>query len=55
MNNVKKRLQLLYPTNHDLNIAESEKSFEVFMKIRLEKMKIINKDIKTETIEYAIV
>ena len=54
LNNVKKRLQLLYPGSHELNISESEKSFEVFMKIRLEKMNVTEKDVKTETIEYAL-
>lgn len=54
LNNVKKRLQLLYPFTHELNIAESAKSFEVFMKIRLEKMNVTGNDVKTETLEYAI-
>jgi len=54
LNNVKKRLQLLYPAAHELNIAESTKSFEVFMKIRLEEMNVPEKDVKTETIEYAM-
>ncbi len=54
LNNVKKRLQLLYPAAHELNIAESTKSFEVFMKIRLEEMNVTEKGVKTETIEYAI-
>jgi sensor histidine kinase YesM len=54
LNNVKKRLQLLYPAAHELNIAESAKSFEIFLKIRLEKMNVTDNDIKTETIEYAI-
>ncbi len=35
LNNVKKRLQLLYPETHSLNIIESEMSYEVFMKIAL--------------------
>lgn len=34
LNNVKKRLKLLYPYTHELNIAESQLSFEIFMKIR---------------------
>jgi sensor histidine kinase YesM len=54
LNNVKKRLQLLYPSAHELNIAESTNSFEVFMKIRLEETNVIEKDIKSETIEYAV-
>jgi hypothetical protein len=54
LNNVKKRLQLLYPAAHELNIAESTKSYEVFMKIRLEEMNVTEKNVKTETIEYAM-
>ena len=54
LNNVKKRLQLLYPAAHELNIAESTKSFEVFMKIHLEETNVTEKDLKPETIEYAM-
>lgn len=54
LNNVKKRLQLLYPAAHELKIAESTKSFEVFMKIHLEEMNLTEKDVKTETKEYAM-
>jgi LytS/YehU family sensor histidine kinase len=54
LNNVKKRLQLLYPAAYELNISESTKSFEVFMKIRLEETNVIEKDVKPETIEYAM-
>lgn len=54
LNNVKKRLQLLYPTAHELKIAESTKGFEVFLKIRLEELNVIEKNIKTETTEYAM-
>jgi len=54
LNNVKKRLQLLYPGTHELNIAESTKSFEVFMKIDLEETNVTEKDVKTKTIEYAV-
>src|SRR5436190_11330333 len=35
LNNVKKRLQLLYPETHSLKIVESDMSFEVFMRIAL--------------------
>ena len=35
LNNVKKRLQLLYPQTHSLNIIETEMSYDVFMKIAL--------------------
>lgn len=54
LKNVKKRLQLLYPGAHELNIAENTKSFEVFMKIRLKVSDVTEKNIKTETIEYAV-
>ena len=54
LNNVKKRLQLLYPEAHELSILNSTKSFEVFMKIRLEEMNIPNKEVKSETIHYAM-
>jgi LytS/YehU family sensor histidine kinase len=36
--NVKKRLELLYPGRHVLNIESNEESFSVFMKVPLEKM-----------------
>jgi sensor histidine kinase YesM len=36
LNNVKKRLQLLYPETHSLKIVESDMSYEVFMKIALQ-------------------
>jgi LytS/YehU family sensor histidine kinase len=35
LNNVKKRLQLLYPETHSLRIVESDMSYEVVMKIVL--------------------
>jgi hypothetical protein len=54
LRNVKKRLQLLYPGTHELNIEEGTKSFEVFMKIRLEETNVIERDVKKETIEYAV-
>jgi sensor histidine kinase YesM len=38
--NVKKRLQLLYPGNHQLDIQSSANSFSVFMKIKLTKKKM---------------
>lgn len=41
LSNVKKRLELLYPATHALNISESATGFEVFMKIRLELSKAI--------------
>jgi two-component system LytT family sensor kinase len=36
LNNVKKRLQLLYPGTHSLNIIETEMSYDVYMKIALD-------------------
>jgi LytS/YehU family sensor histidine kinase len=35
LNNVKKRLELLYPGTHSLNIVETEMSYDVFLKIAL--------------------
>jgi LytS/YehU family sensor histidine kinase len=35
LNNVKKRLQLIYPEAHSLHIVENEMSYDVFMKIAL--------------------
>jgi hypothetical protein len=55
LNNVKKRLQLLYPGVHDLDITETSSSFEVFMKIRLEDTHLAEKDVTAENIEYAMV
>jgi LytS/YehU family sensor histidine kinase len=54
LSNVKKRLQLLYPDTHELNFGEGTESFEVFMKILLEGTNVIEKDVKKETIEYAV-
>lgn len=36
LNNVKRRLQLLYPGNHSLKITSSEDSFFVFLKFKLD-------------------
>ncbi len=56
LNNVKKRLQLLYPAAHELSIVNGAKSYEVFMKISLgkvsEKTSEINK--KAENIKYEL-
>jgi LytS/YehU family sensor histidine kinase len=54
LKNVKKRLELIYPSAHELNIAESTKSFEVFMKILLDETNVAERDVKTKTIEYAV-
>ncbi len=35
LNNVKKRLQLIYPANHTLTISESEMSYDVILKVAL--------------------
>jgi sensor histidine kinase YesM len=39
--NVQKRLALLYPGKHQLNIIPGENSFTVFMKIKLEKQDLV--------------
>ncbi len=39
LKNVKKRLQLLYPGAHELNIVSELESFAVYLKIRLESTK----------------
>jgi len=44
----------LYPDAHELNIAENTNSYEIFMKICLEEMNDTEKDIKAETIVYAM-
>jgi LytS/YehU family sensor histidine kinase len=44
LNNVKKRLQLLYPGKHSLHIQSSDITFTVTMKILLEKQKKIQKE-----------
>jgi sensor histidine kinase YesM len=54
LKNVKKRLQLLYPEKHELNIEEGSKSFQVFMKIHLARTNVIERDVKTETMEYEV-
>ncbi|HET6767440.1 MAG TPA: histidine kinase [Chitinophagaceae bacterium] len=56
LKNVKKRLELLYPLDHKLNIVEEPGSFSVFLKIRLADATIANKTdevIKQEE-EYAM-
>ena len=39
LKNVRKRLQLLYPGTHELNIVNEPESFIVFLKIQLQGMK----------------
>ena len=41
LKNVRKRLQLLYPGTHELNIVSEPESFIVFLKIKLQKMKAL--------------
>jgi sensor histidine kinase YesM len=57
LNNVKKRLQLLYPAAHELNIAEGTQSFEVFMKISLDTSTrlVVDREIKKEKNEFELV
>lgn len=38
LNNVKKRLELLYPKKHQLEIKEKDKSYEVYLRLELEKI-----------------
>jgi hypothetical protein len=40
LKNVKKRLQLLYPGTHELNIVNEPESFVVFLKIQLQESKL---------------
>ena len=54
LNNVKKRLQLLYPEAHELTIVESATSYELFMKIRLEELTSSGNEVKPATTEYAM-
>ncbi|MEO6290049.1 MAG: histidine kinase [Ginsengibacter sp.] len=54
LKNVKKRLQLLYPNRNELNIEEGTNSFQVFMKIRLGETNVLERDVKTETMDYAV-
>lgn len=39
--NVQKRLELIYPGTHQLEVRSSEKLFEVNMKVRLESQKVV--------------
>jgi hypothetical protein len=54
LNNVKKRLHLLYPAAHELKIAETRNSFEIFMKIDLQERKVAQKEAITESINYEL-
>ena len=35
LSNVSRRLELLFPGRHELNIQESEETFEIFLSIEL--------------------
>jgi two-component system LytT family sensor kinase len=56
LNNVKKRLQLLYPEAHELSIVNGADSYEVFMKITLGKASEISDEIeiKKESVSYEL-
>ena len=56
LNNVKKRLQLLYPAAHELNIINGIDNYEVFMKITLDNMKNNDAavDIEKENLKYEL-
>jgi hypothetical protein len=53
---VKKRLQLLYPAAHELSIVNGTNSYEVFMKIDLDKAgELANGiDVIKETVSYEL-
>ncbi len=55
LKNVRKRLQLLYPGTHELNIVNEPESFIVFLKVRLQVMipQVISPE-KKEIERYAI-
>ena len=56
LNNVRKRLALLYPAAHELSVVDGSESFEVYMKIRLvEAGEMVNKnEAKTERLKYEL-
>ena len=56
LNNVKKRLQLLYPAAHELSIVNGADSYEVFMKIDLGKTGELAEgiDVKKESVSYEL-
>lgn len=56
LNNVKKRLQLLYPAAHELSIVNGAESYEVFMKLRLVKAgePADEMDLKKESLPYEL-
>lgn len=56
LNNVKKRLQLLYSAAHELSIVNGTDSYETFMKIDLGKTTGLDKgiDIKKQSVSYEL-
>jgi sensor histidine kinase YesM len=56
LKNVKKRLELLYPLNHELNIVEEPKNFSVFLKIGLIDVTVTSENDETlkQVDEYAM-
>ncbi len=56
LNNVKKRLQLLYPGAHEMSIVNSPRSFEVFLKIGLTETNSMDDEtnLKKENSDYAM-
>ena len=56
LNNVKKRLQLLYPAAHELSVVNGTDSYEVFMKIGLHKASenVGEVDSKKENLRYEL-
>jgi sensor histidine kinase YesM len=56
LNNVKKRLQLLYPEAHELSIVSGAGSYEVFLKIHLSHAGVVDEeiDVQTERLSYEL-
>jgi sensor histidine kinase YesM len=54
LNNVKKRLQLLYPGAYELSLVDCTESYQVFMKIKLKEAidVVAENDLKTESLKY---
>ncbi len=43
LNNVKRRLELIYPNNHELSIEKRETSFKIYLKIKLYESQMPNR------------
>ncbi len=54
LKNVKQRLQLLYPENHELNIISEQESFTVHLSIDLPEMSSFSSGDNSKTTAYAI-